>query len=255
MRFPLRLLLSLALPSWALAANLPATLQNLTQQGGTVLRTFPAPDGITGWVVQIQGHDFILYTTTSGDYAFTGALLDKDGNNLTRRYADQYMPQSNARQLADRLSGDKALVDEGSPKAPLVYIYADPNCSYCNRLWTELRPYVRSGKLHVRWALVDFLKPTSKGRAAAILTADDRALALAEDEQRFDHGEEEGGIPELRPVPLAVDAALKLHDLELNDSGNMGTPTFLYRNGDTWDLTYGLPPDLPKLIASIGARP
>lgn len=255
MRLLACLLVCLALPAWALAADLPPPLQSLTQQGGKVLRSFPVPDGLTGWVVQIQGHSLILYTTTSGNYAFTGPLLDKDGNNLTSRYIDQYIPQPDAEKLAAQLAGDTALVDEGSPRAPLVYVYADPNCSYCNKLWTELRPYVEGGKLHVRWALVDFLKPTSKGRAGAILAANNRAAALAQDEQRFDHGQEEGGIPELRPVPLELDAALKLHDLQLQGSGNMGTPTLLIRTAAGWSFDYGLPKNLPKLLATLGTSP
>ncbi|HEU5399126.1 MAG TPA: thiol:disulfide interchange protein DsbG [Gammaproteobacteria bacterium] len=255
MQFLVRLLFCLALPVWALAADLPPPLQNLAQQGGKVVRSFPVPDGLTGWVVQLQGRSMILYTTAGGDYAFTGPLLDKDGNNLTSRYADQYIPEPDAEKLAQGLAADTSLVDEGSPRAPLVYVYADPNCSYCNKLWTELRPYVEGGKLHVRWALVDFLKRTSKGRAGAILAADDRAAALAQDEQRFDHGQEEGGIPELRPVPLDLDAALKLHDLELRDSGNMGTPTLLFRRGGSWNFNYGLPQDLPKLLASLDTNP
>ncbi|HET7175597.1 MAG TPA: thiol:disulfide interchange protein DsbG, partial [Gammaproteobacteria bacterium] len=83
------LILCLALPAWAPAADLPPPLQSLAQQGGKVLRSFPAPDGLTGWVVELQGGSAILYTTASGDYAFTGPLLDKDGNNLTSRYAQQ----------------------------------------------------------------------------------------------------------------------------------------------------------------------
>ena len=255
MRFLACLLLCLALPAWAPAADLPPPLQSLTQQGGKVLRSFPVPDGLTGWVVELQGRSAILYTTASGDYAFTGPLLDKDGNNLTSRYAQQYIPQPDPGKLAAALAGDTALVDEGSPRAPLVYIYADPNCIYCNRLWTELRPYVEGGKLHLRWALVDFLKRTSKGRAGAILAANDRAAALSQDEQRFDHGQEEGGISELRPVPLEFDAALKRHDQELQDSGNMGTPTLLFRRGGSWTFSYGLPPDLPKLLASLDTSP
>ena len=255
MRFPTRLLICLALPALALAADLPPPLQSLSQQGGKVLRSFPAPDGLTGWVVQFQGRSAILYTTASGDYAFTGPLLDKDGNNLTNRYAQQYIPQPDPEKLAQGLAGDTALVDEGSPKAPLVYVFADPNCIYCNKLWTALRPYVQGGKLHLRWALVDFLKRTSKGRAGAILAADNRAAALAQDEERFDHGQEEGGISELRPVPLDLDAALKLHDQELQDSGNMGTPTLLFRRGGSWTFSYGLPKDLPKLLASLDTNP
>ena len=255
MRPILFLLLCLTMPVCLPAADLPPALQNVVQQGAKVIRSFPAPDGLTGWVIEIQGRDVIAFTTASGDYLLSGVLLDGEGTDLTRKYTDQYIPQPDAQRQAGVLAADQMLVDEGSARAPLIYVYADPNCIYCNRLWTELRPYVDGGKLHVRWVLVDFLKPTSKGRAAAILTAAVRSAALAQDEMRFDRAHEEGGISELRPVPLDIEAALKLHDAELAATGNVGTPILLIHSGGNWSFSYGLPRDLPKLIAGLSYVP
>ncbi|HEY1992005.1 MAG TPA: thiol:disulfide interchange protein DsbG, partial [Gammaproteobacteria bacterium] len=70
MRFTL-LFLALLLPGVSAAANppLPAALQNLLAQGVVVQRSFPGPDGLTGWVVTASGRSLVVFTTPSGDYA------------------------------------------------------------------------------------------------------------------------------------------------------------------------------------------
>ena len=239
------------IPGMAPGTALPAALQHIQSEGALVVRSFPAPDGLTGWVVRIQGHYVVLYSSPSGDYLFGGALVDKEGKNLSAEYADKYIPQPDVAKLVAALGPDPWLVEEGAPSAPLVYAYADPNCIYCNKLWNELRPYVQSGKVRVRWALLDFLKPTSKGRAAAILAAHDRAAALAEDETRFDKDHEEGGIPELRPVPPEIDTVLKIHTDQMDEAGGVGTPTLIFRRQDGWSLSYGSPKDMAAFIAAL----
>lgn len=253
MRLILVLCLMAAAPAFAAPppASLPAPLQRVQNEGGTVIQSFPAPDGLTGWVMKIQGHYVIVYSTASGDYVISGTLVDKDGHNMTSAYGDKYIPKPDTAKLLAALGTDPWLVEEGSPKAPLMYVYADPNCIYCNKLWNDLRPYVESGKVRVRWALLDFLKRTSTGRAAAILSAHDRAAALAQDETKFDRTNEEGGIPELAPVPIEIGEILKRHIDEMNDAGAAGTPTMLVHRQDGWSIFYGAPKDMPTLIASL----
>lgn len=249
MRIMASLLLLLAVP--ALATPLPPVLQKFVEQGGSVGQNFSAPDGLTGWVIKLQGRYMVIYTTASGDYAIGGVLMDKDGKSLTQQYADKYIPKPDAAKLAAGLSTDSMLVDEGDPHAPVLYVYADPNCSYCNKLWNDLRPFVESGKVRVRWALVDFLKPSSPGRAAAVLVAKDRGAALAEDETRFDRDHEEGGIPALAAVPAETSKTLAAHREQMQEAGGFGTPTLVMRRAGNWDISYGLPKNLQALVNSL----
>ena len=230
---------------------LPEALQHIQSQGVVIVKSFAAPDGLTGWVVRIEGHYVVLYSTPSGDYLVSGALVDKSGRNLSALYTDQYVPKPDVSKLVAALGPDPWLVEEGAPQAPLIYVYADPNCIYCNKLWTDLRPYVQSGKVRVRWALLAFLKPSSKGRAAAILSAHDRAAALAQDETRFDKDHEEGGIEELRPVPLDVDNVITMHTEQMQEAGDMGTPTIIFQGQSGWNMTYGAPKDIAAFIANL----
>lgn len=237
--------------SAASSAPLPQALQRIQGEGAVVVRSFPAPDGLTGWILRIQGRYVLVYSTPSGDYLMSGALVDKEGHNLSDLYGQQYTPKPDPAKLLAALGPDPWLVEEGAPAAPLIYAYADPNCIYCNKFWNELRPYVQSGKVRVRWVLLDFLKATSKGRAAAILSAHDRAAALAQDELKFDKDKEEGGIPELRPVPLDIDNVLKMHTDQMGEAGGMGTPTLLFRDKNGWTISYGAPRDIAAFMTQL----
>lgn len=235
----------------AMGDDLPASMQMVLKQGGSVVKSFPAPDGLTGWVVKINGHSFVVYTTPSGGYLVSGSLFDGSGRNLTPQYVDMYVPKPDPEKTAATLNSDTWLIDEGKAGAPLIYAYLDPNCSFCNKFWTELRPYIADGKVHVRWAIVSFLKDTSQGKAAAILAAPNKVKALAENETRFDHEHEEGGIPELRPVSQDIQTVLAMHTVQMNESGDQGTPTILIHHKNGWMFSYGAPPDIQKFIDDI----
>src|SRR6185503_17588019 len=200
-----------------------------------------------------QGRMLVIYTTPSGNYAFSSPVVDKDGNDQTQVYYKQYVLGPAANDAAAVLAKDPNLVDEGAASAPLLYVYADPNCIYCNKLWTGLRQYVQAGKVHVRWAMVSFLKQTSAGRAAAILAAKDRTAALAQDETKFDEAHEEGGIAELSPVPPDVQKTIDAHNAQMADAGGQGTPLMVYRKGGQWVVTEGMPGKPEDLAAFIAA--
>jgi thiol:disulfide interchange protein DsbG len=240
-----------ALPLAALAAPLPPALVLVQKQGGSVGQSFAAPDGLTGWVVTFPDRSLIVYTTVSGNYLISGLVVDQGGNNLTAQYQDRYFPKPDVSKLAATLAADPTLVDEGSPKAPPLYVFADANCFYCNKLWNELRPFITGDKVRVHWAMLGFLKPSSQGRAAAILAAPDKVAALFMDESKFDQPNEEGGIPPLDPIPNDIAAVLSRHASEMASAGGDGTPLLLYRNGGKWQSVVGMPPDIQAFIAAL----
>lgn len=240
-----------ALPLAALAAPLPPALMLVQKQGGTVGQSFAAPDGLTGWVVTFPDRSLIIYTTVSGNYLISGQVVDQSGKDLTSQYQDRYFPKPDVSKLAAMLAADPTLVDEGSPKAPPLYVFADANCIYCNKLWNELRPYVTAGKVRVHWAMLAFLKPSSQGRAAAILAAPDKVAALFADESKFDRTNEEGGIAPLDPVPDDIAAVLNRHASEMASTGANGTPLLLYRNEGKWQSVDGMPTDIQAFVGAL----
>lgn len=245
------ILLAALLPLSVLAGGIPPALQALQKKGGTIGQSFIGPDGLTGWVITYAGKTLVVYTTSSGDYVLNGELVDKDGQNLTAQYAQRYIPPPDLSKLVAALEQDPWLVDEGDAKAPPLYVFADPNCFYCNQLWSDIRPFVASGKVHLRWVMVSFLKQSSDGRATAILTAKDRLAAFTLDESKFDKAREEGGIPPVDPMPAEVRGALMSHDHEMFSAGGQGTPLMVFLNGGKWYSLEGLPTDLKAFVGAL----
>jgi thiol:disulfide interchange protein DsbG len=245
------LLLMTLLITPAVAGQLPPALHKLEQSGGKIVRSFAAPEGLTGWVLKMNGRYMIIYSLPGGRYVMGGALVDPDGVNLTQQYLQQYAPKPDFVKAAALLHHDPNLITEGNPAAPEIFVYADANCIYCNLLWNDLRPYVKTGEVRVHWIMVSFLKATSAGRATAILAANDRVAALAQDEIHFDKAHEEGGIDAISPVPVDVQNMLNSHTHQMSELGGTGTPTILLRTKGKWDAYYGAPRDMAAFIRKL----
>lgn len=244
------LLVLLAMP--ALADQIPAELQKMENSGqATVVRNFPGPQGLTGWIIKMNTRYLVVYSLPGGQYILSGALVGPHGENLTKTYLEQYVPKPDFDTVVTSLRKDLNLVTEGSSNAPEIFVYVDPNCIYCNSFWNSLRPYINTGKVRVHWIMVDFLKSSSPGRAAAILAAGDRVAALRLDETRFDKTHEEGGIPAITPVPADVKAMLSAHGQQLRDIGGNGTPTILLQEQGKWTAYYGTPGNVAAFMEII----
>ena len=100
--------------------------------------------------------------------------------------------------------------EQGNPKAlHQMYVVAEPNCSACHYLYNTLYPYVAKGEFNVRWILVSFIKPSSAGKAAAIMFSKNPALALNSNEANFDEQTETGAIAPLQQLSQEMISAIK----------------------------------------------
>lgn len=223
-------------------ATLPPVLQESVKAGKlTVVKQFKtAKTGIDGYVVQQNGQYQVVYG--SGDYLMIGQLVSPEGNNLTADYTDKYVPKPDLAKTVDQLKKDGHLVKQGPDGAPVIYAFADPNCIYCHKLYQAVAPLAKAGRLQVQWALVGFLKPSSAGRAAAILSAKDPSAALAKNEAGFDEDAEEGGIAPLESPKPAIAQLIAERAKQMAEAGGRGTPTVLYREGaNAWGMKPGMP--------------
>ena len=135
--------------------------------------------------------------------------------------------------------GQTTWISEG--KGPhVIYIFFDPNCPYCHKLYVNTRSRVEAGKVELRWIPVGVLTTTSAGKAVAILGAKDPRQAFYKNEDHYEHG---GGIEEDIPTP-AVEKKLKANEALLARTGFGGVPVMLFRGkDDTPLLIQGMPPE------------
>jgi thiol:disulfide interchange protein DsbG len=133
-----------------------------------------------------------------------------------------------------------------------VWIYFDPNCIFCNRLWEEMKPY--AGAVTAHWIPVGFLKKDdSLKKATGILQAKDPVRALRENEDRFDSGSEEGGIPVPASLDVPAERAVATSTVGLGQAtGELATPTIVFLGTDGKPHSVmGLPEDLRTFLAGV----
>ncbi len=133
-----------------------------------------------------------------------------------------------------------------------IWVYFDPDCIFCNRLYESLKPYGNQVRAH--WIPVGFLKKDdSLKKATGILQAKDPASALAENEDRFDTGSEEGGYPIPAHLDPTLERAVATSTIGLGQAtGELATPTIVFEGKDGKpESLMGLPADLKAFLAGV----
>lgn len=156
--------------------KVPPVIASISKAGMTVVSSFPAASGLTGWVLKKDGQASMVFVTADGKTLLAGALINEEGRNLTAEYGTKYLPQPDRKALYADLS-KAAAVSTGKPGGRDVYVMFDPNCPFCHLSWKALKPYAAAGA-NVHWVPVGYLKASSMKNAAGILAAKDPVVAL-----------------------------------------------------------------------------
>lgn len=223
-----------------------------------VLQTFT--DGpFQGFILkgtEANSPEGILFTDSTGQYLISGNVMDSQLKSLTEKAFDQYISPGKAKAAWASIN-TVSYVSMGSDSAPhKLYVVADPNCVFCHQFYEASKSYVDSGQLQIRWILGAFLKDSSKGRTAAILSAQDPAAALALNEKGFIDANEEGGIAPLATISPEVTAKIKANMDFMIKNQFMQTPTLIYQNVSGVPMMYTGLPDAAQtkvLINSMGS--
>ncbi|ERE17887.1 thiol:disulfide interchange protein DsbG [Pseudogulbenkiania ferrooxidans] len=238
------LALPFSLPALAAPATpLPAPLQALEQQGYEILNRFAAPGGMTGYAALYLSRPQTIYLTADGKQAIVGAMLDSKGQAWNQAGLDKQFSQA----LWQQLEGSFWIAD-GDSKAPRVlYAFTDPNCPYCNKFWSDARPWVKAGKVQIRHIMVGIIKPDSPGKAAAILGDSNPAAAF----DRHERQHASGGVKPLTAIPPAVQAKLDSNHRLMERFGAFATPMIFFKDDKgKMQKVQGAPPadSLPRIL-------
>lgn len=230
--------LSFAITSFANPAG-KQLIQTISKGQLEVTKSFQTPFGLTGYVAHPKGSQqgMIMFTDSSGKYLIVGNVVDAQGENYTRKYTDQYVTNPMAAVAYKQLAAAHWFTD-GSAKAPQkMYVLIDPNCIYCHLLFKELRPLIDQGKVQVRWVPIGLIKPSSAGKAAALLHAGsdaDSVALLKQDEAKFNKQQEEGGIAPLQQGQGGMAVNMAFSRIQANNTFFkqylQGTPAIFYKD-------------------------
>jgi len=218
-------------------------------------KIFPGPAGLTGVLLEIRGRKMIGWLTADDQYLLLGNLIGPCGASETRASMEHLGLISKPMPAAKfALSSVRANGFTVGRKGPLLTVFIDPNCIYCHKFYAQIMPLVKAGRVRVRFIPVAFLKSSSAGKSAALLTAKDPAAALAKNEKGFDIAREEGGVTPVANPSAAVQAKVKTNTELLAKAGQVATPTLLYCNRQGKPvLLQGLPKGtVSRMMKTIG---
>jgi len=124
-----------------------------------------------------------------------------------------------------------------------LYVFFDPNCTYCPLLYKNLQPLIVPYGLQLRWIPVAMLDATSLGKAAAIMQAKDPKAALDYNEAHYNTGSYAGSIAEDIPTG-GTEARLRANEALLNQVGIPVVPTMLFhaKSGEAMVIQGALSP-------------
>jgi thiol:disulfide interchange protein DsbG len=224
------------------AQDRPAALRALEKQGFVVVGTFPSPGGLTAWAGYLNQEPVALYATPDGKHLIAGMLIDEDGKDVNQKIIEKIVSGPMTDRVWGQLQNSHWIAD-GSDKAPrTVYVFTDPNCPYCNKLWSDTRPWVDAGKVQLRHVIVGILTPTSPAKAAALLADKNPSATLAAYERgqitttakglASGHPRPLGdeGIKLLPSIPSAVQAQLDSNVKLMSELGMRATPAVVWRD-------------------------
>lgn len=261
-----------ALAGWALLAPLsgawaqkpaapatpPAPIAAMQQFGVELIGPMKAQGGLQAWAGQRQGQPLAMYLTPDGKHVVTGVLLDADGKDVNRLALEALVQPAMDKLTWDTVQGTHWVGDGSAKAARVVYMFTDPNCPYCNKLWADARPWVEAGKVQLRHILVGVIRPDSAGKAAAVLASKDPAAALAAHSKLHGSGRiqpvDGRGLQPLKDIPVNIRTQLATNQHAMVQLGLSATPALVWKDaqGEVHTLT-GAPEG--KLAEVFGPKP
>ena len=243
----------------------------VTHGQASVRRIFDGPpgSGLTGAVIAGGTNaPVVVWITADGKTLIAGNVFDAKGRDLTEiatlRLANDPKPEPVPSSTpapsspspfrpavlapgAFRTAAGSVHVLREGPGPRTLWIFLDPDCVWCHRLYTGLKAHPLPADVAVNWVPVAFLKPSSAGRAETLLAGG--LPALDRDETRFDLSAEEGGVPETHRPDL--EAKIRENTRIFGALGGTMTPTVVFRDGKGGALRFdGFPtPDILDRIA------
>lgn len=114
-----------------------------------------------------------------------------------------------------------------------VFVFFDPQCPHCSRLWTFLEPLAAQARF--TWIPLGFMNPASIAQSAAILASESPAKTMQEHEVAFAGAGYRGGMSAPRPsaqTRAPVEANTKLFER----LGLMSVPVIVSRHESSGEV-------------------
>ncbi len=133
-----------------------------------------------------------------------------------------------------------------------VYVFFDPQCPHCGRMWEASVPLQKKAKFV--WIPVSLLNASSGPQGAALLSSDDPGKSMTQHETSM--LAKQGGISAASGIKPEMEKAVKKNMLLFNSLGIEGVPFTIARNVKTGlTVTRGGEMNTAALAELIGVDP
>lgn len=214
------------------------------------VKVFEGPMGQTGVLLEAQngGNKMIAWTNKEGTYLIPGPLFDKEGVNQAEKILAEQAGYITPEKLMGETAGQGFIAGKSGP---IVTIFFEPYCGFCNMLFKEIEPQIEQGKLRARIIMVGFLRPDSVARAADIQFADNpyKALKAWENLKNKEKAKASTSTPEQQ-------STIQNWNALMNKAGPTGTPALLSCNKTSKqvEMTKGKPGDVKAFVENLGTE-
>lgn len=142
-------------------------------------------------------------------------------------------PAASKQGVADKMLAriDQATWIKDGSSEHVMYIFFDPNCPYCHRVYVDTRDWIKRNAVQIRWIPVGVLTPTSHGKALTLLDAKDPVTLFHKSEENFSGGEG-SALDEALEGSDKAEKALKVNAEILRLTGFDAVPSLLFRAKD-----------------------
>jgi len=158
-------------------------------------------------------------------------------------------PGGSAAGLMQRLDRARWIAAGAKGTARVVYVFADPDCPFCNDLWKALKS-ARAPDVQIRYLLVAVIDADSRGKDAAILESADPAAALEQHERNY----AKGGVTPRSTVQPATAETVSVNEALMQALHLYGTPGMVYLDEHNEVKVFGGMPNAGQLRAIVGKR-
>lgn len=234
----------------------PPAIKNLLSLNSSykVLETWNVTDqgnSFKGWYLDLAGVKQVYWS--QGNFVIAGGLVDGTGENLTEKWAKNFggttIPAQAQAQTAAQPTSDtgsavmksqfsnadweslkaakhiEAGYDKKNPDKAL-YVFFEPYCGYCSRLFKQLRPVIEENHLDVRLIPVAWISPNSVPAIQAMMDGGKDAFWAHEDAKT------KGEVGKLGvPTPETKMAIIQNSEL-MGTMQVQGTPAIFYRDSN-----------------------
>lgn len=237
--------------SMLLAGNVPLALANtdikkqIEQEGFQFIKQIPAPTGMTGWVGHNNQHPGTIFISDDGQYYIVGDLYNAKGNNLSIDAMNKHAKDSVLNDVWKTLE-KSTWIQDGEKSAPrIVYIFSDPNCPYCHKLWQQARPWVKSGKVQLRHIQVGVIREESRSQVATLLMSKDPATTFAD----INLNKGKKLLQSATTIPKQIADKIDFNQGLMEKYGFFSTPSIVWRDSKgNFKSTQGMPKDLKEIF-------